>query len=186
MKVWAVTEEIFSHEGLEGAFDVFVGVAATALDALGIIELEAGVHPGGRHPSRILIGKGYEGSSFEYSERNNPLTEENAVTLETWSPRFDWINGKQVERPEGHWSHHTTWHVREVDVAGSENLHRAPTRPAARAVGVRRFGSSAEPADAEVDTPEWRYHNDVAYYFHVNYVGNICEWVGRFFARWAP
>lgn len=140
MSVWVVTEEDFSQEGLEGAFDIFVGVAATPLDALGIIERAAGLHPGGRHPSRITIGKGYHADYYDRPGYND----ENAVSLETWSPRYDWIGGKQVERPEGYWSHHTTWHVIERDVAGAEDLDPSATPPGSTGpAGVRPGGSSA-------------------------------------------
>lgn len=116
MKVYVVTEEDFSQEGLEGAFDVFVGVAATPLDALAIIERAGGASPGGRNESRYVIGKGCGDTYWDRPDYHD----ENAVTLETHCFRYEWRHGKQVPiiNDPGYWSHHTTWHVVEVEMAG--------------------------------------------------------------------
>lgn len=123
MKVYVVTEEDFSQEGLEGAFDVFVGVAATQLDALAIIERAGGASPGGASPggrneSRYVIGKGCGDTYWDRPDFND----ENAVTLETHAFRYEVRHGKQVPilNDPGYWSHHTTWHVVEVEVVGSD------------------------------------------------------------------
>lgn len=178
-----VTQEDFSHEGLEGAFDVFVGVAATQLDAMGLIEKEGGDGMKRKHPSRYVIGQGYDGDYYDRPDYND----ENAVTLETWSPRYAWVNGKQVEQPEGNWSHNTTWHVRELDVLGSENLAPSAQPPGSTdPAGVRRDGSSTVPAGAVfVGAGIGRFYTDPEYHALVCLVGQLVWAFGRFCDRYA-
>lgn len=101
MKVWIVTRDDYSNEGLEGAFDVYEGVAATALDALALV------------PAERADENGYY--------RNELDVAAGTVTHIRGYYRGTWINQTFVK--DTHATESIDWrevfHIREVEVAGS-------------------------------------------------------------------
>lgn len=108
--VWVITREDFSGEGLEGVFDVFVGIAASPLEALAVVESSSGTW--GNFEIRYSIGLG-SGANCDYDY----LTDDNAVTLERLCYKHGWVNGQQVRYEDSaYWSHVQTWHIRELEM----------------------------------------------------------------------